>query len=184
MASISLVRISKVEYADANLLTGAVPTTLTEVGDIKDGQFALDFPEAGSTPTYSEQTQSVIYVRKAPVLNTCKLQLLTETGASLAALTGNTLTTVAAAAGIQGSETLKIDGTPYSKNKYLVVTGENIEHQVVSVTCPNAFVTYSWTGTMGANQDPVGWAFTFNMLQDVDAEKGVCYIKTITAEAL
>jgi len=171
MAAINLVKIKKVEYADADLVAGVAPTVFTETSAIKDGAFTLNLPEATSTPTYGEQTQQVIYVRKAPVLNTATMELATEPGASLASLSGNTFDT----------DTLTIGGTSSPTHKYLVITGENSDGLEMVVTCPNTFVTYSWTGTMGANQELVGWMFTFNMLEDKSAEKVVCSIKAVPA---
>jgi len=76
---------------------------------------------------------------------------------------------------------LTIGGTSSPTHKYLVITGENSDGLEMVVTCPNTFVTYSWTGTMGANQELVGWMFTFNMLEDKSAEKVVCSIKAVPA---
>jgi len=171
MASINLVKITKVEFADADLTAGVVPEVLKTVEDIKDGTLNLDFPEATVTPTYGEQTQQVIYTRKAPVMNTAKMEIALPVGANLADLTGNAFAT----------DTLTIGGTSTAKNQYLVVTGLNTEGLVTTITCPNTFTTYSWSGAMGANQELVGWMLTFSMLQDKTAGKVVCAIKVTPA---
>ena len=41
----NLVKITKVEYGDADLVSGAVPTPLTTLGTIKEGKLTIDFPE-------------------------------------------------------------------------------------------------------------------------------------------
>ena len=74
----NLVEITKVEYGDADLVAGVVPSSLKTIGDIKEGQMNLDFPEASTTPEYSEQTQQPYRVRKAPVMRTATLELVTS----------------------------------------------------------------------------------------------------------
>lgn len=171
----NLVELTKVEYADADLVAGTVPGAFSTIGTIKEGQLNLDFPEASTTPEYSEQTQQPYRIRIAPVMNKAMVQLVTSEVAEVAKFMGGTF-----AAGTTGTtpSTLKLSGTNKAANKYVKITGKNTQGKEMVVTIPNGFVTASWSGAMGANQETVGLTVSFNMLQDVTATPTVCIISS------
>lgn len=164
----NLVEITKVEYGDADLVAGVVPVSLKTIGDIKEGQMNLDFPEASTTAEYSEQTQQPYRIRKAPVMRTATIELVTSLMTEVKDFLPGTFT-----AGSTGTtpDKLAIKSSGSIANKYVKVTGKNTVGQVVTVELLNAFVTNSWSGAMGANQETRGLMVKFNLLQDASANK-------------
>lgn len=170
MAKINLVKINEVKIADADLSAGVMPTVFTTLGDIKEGNCNIDFPEKSTTAEYSEQTQQPYRFRDSTVINKISLELVTEDAETLSSITGYDYS---------GGK-MTIVGNPKAKNKYVVISGENIDGDVVTVSAYNAHVTSSWSGNMGANQETVGWSVTFSMLQDASDAKALGDITVAT----
>lgn len=168
----NLVAISKVEYGDADLVAGVAPTPLTTMGTIKSGKLSIEFPEQSTTAEYSEQTQQVYRVRRAPVMNKAVFELVGSTMKEIHQFMGGTLTETAS------PSTLKITGNNPIANKYLVITGLNTVGEAFTVTLHNAFITTSWSGAMGSDTETVGLTVTANLLEDASADK---LVATITA---
>ena len=158
----NLVKITKVEYADADLVAGTVPTPLTTLGTIKEGKFNIDFPENSPTAEYSEQTQQPYRIRKGLAMKKASMEIVTSLSTEIASLCGWTLT-----AGTAGSapDKLSIGSNAQATNKYVLITGVNTMGKAVTVALLNCFVTPVWSGTMGANQETVGVIINFNLLQ-------------------
>ena len=110
----NLVSVTKVEFADADLVAGVVPTPLTTISTIKEGKFNLDFPENSPTAEYSEQTQQPYRIRKGLAMKKAVLEIVTARCTEIASLTGWALT-----AGTAGStpDTLKIGSAAQATNK-------------------------------------------------------------------
>lgn len=158
----NLVKITKVEYGDADLVSGAVPSSLTTLGTIKEGKLTIDFPENSPTAEYSEQTQQPYRVRKGLAMKKATMEIVTSLGTEIAALCGWSL-----AAGSVGStpDTLSIGSNAQATNKYVLITGTNTNGKAFTVALLNCFVTPIWSGAMGANQETVGVTINFNLLQ-------------------
>ena len=167
----NLVKITKVEYGDATS-DGNAPTPLATMGTIKSGKLNIDFPEPGTTPEYSEQTQNPYRIRRSPVMNTATMEIVTSLFSEAVKFLGGTLTEAAT------PSTLVLKSVNTIPNKYVLVTGENTNGKVVTVILHNCYVTSSWTGSMGADQETVGINVKFNLLQDASADLKVA---TITA---
>lgn len=168
----NLVKITKVEYGDADLTAGVAPTPLATMGTIKSGKLNLDFPEQGTTAEYSEQTQQPYRIRRSPVMNKASFELVTSLMSEVQKFLGGTLTETAT------PSTLEIGGSTTIANKYLVITGLNTAGKALTVTLHNAFITTSWSGAMGADQETVGLTVNANLLEDASADK---LVATITA---
>jgi len=168
----NLVKITKVEYGDADLTAGAAPTPLATMGTIKSGKLNLDFPEQGTTAEYSEQTQQPYRIRRSPVMNKASFELVTSLMSEVQKFLGGVLTETAT------PSTLKIGGSTTIANKYLVITGLNTAGKALTVTLHNAFITTSWSGAMGEDQETVGLTVNANLLEDASADK---LVATITA---
>jgi len=168
----NLVKITKVEYGDADLTAGVAPTPLATMGTIKSGKLNLDFPEQGTTAEYSEQTQQPYRIRRSPVMNKASFELVTSLMSEVQKFLGGVLTETAT------PSTLKIGGSTTIANKYLVITGLNTAGKALTVTLHNAFITTSWSGAMGEDQETVGLTVSANLLEDASADK---LVATITA---
>ena len=168
----NLVKITSVEYGDADLTAGVAPTPLATMGTIKSGKLNLDFPEQGTTAEYSEQTQQPYRIRRSPVMNKASFELVTSLMSEVQKFLGGTLTETAT------PSTLKIGGSTTIANKYLVITGLNTAGKALTVTLHNAFITTSWSGAMGEDQETVGLTVSANLLEDASADK---LVATITA---
>lgn len=171
----NLAKITKVEYADADLVAGVVPSVFTSFGTIEDGKFNMDFPEPSVTADYSEQTQQVWNVRFGNVMNTATLVLPESLMTAVALFTGGTLT-----AGTAGTtpDVLELAPSGTVANKYIKVTGLNTMGKAFIVSIKNAMVTWSWSGAMGANQAVVGLTLKFYMLQDAATPQKFCSISS------
>lgn len=165
----NLVKITKVEYGDADLSAGVAPV-LTEIGTIKEGKLNIDFPEASITAEYSEQTQQAYRIRKSPVMNKATFELVTSTMEEVQKFIGGTLTEATT------PSTLVIGGSESIANKYMKITGLNTAGKAFIVILHNAFITTSWSGAMGANQETVGLTVSANLLEDASADKTVVTI--------
>lgn len=167
----NLVKITSVEYGDANLTDGTAPTLAT-MGTIKSGKMNLDFPEQSTTAEYSEQTQQPYRIRRSPTMNKASFELVTSTMTEIQKFLGGTLTETVT------PSTLEIGGSTTIANKYLKVTGLNTAGKAFIVILHNAFITTSWSGAMGADQETVGLTVMANLLEDASADK---LVATITA---
>ena len=168
----NLVKITSVEYGDADLSAGVAPTPLTTMGTIASGKLNIDFPEATTTPEYSEQTQEVWRMRQSPIMRKASFALVASTMLEASKFLGGTLTETAT------PSTLVIGGNTSVLNKYIKITGLNSAGKAKTVILHNAFITASWSGAMGADQETVPLTVTAYCLQDASANKNVV---TITA---
>lgn len=171
----NLVSVTKVEYADADLVAGVVPGSLTTLGTIKEGKFNMDFPEPSPTAEYSEQTQQPYRIRKGLTMKKASMEIVTSLSPEIVSLCGWALT--AGAVGVT-PDTLSIGSSAQATNKYVKITGLNTQGKAMTVALLNCFVTPAWSGTMGANQETVGVTLNFNLLQSAAANN---YEAVITA---
>ena len=149
----NLVEITKVEYADVDTTSATLPTPLKELGagEILDGNFTLDIPEASVTTEYTEDGEA-FRAREAPVQRTASVGLANALTSAVADFLPGTFT-AGTTVTTPTPDILDFDGTGIVANKYIKVSGKNTEGKLVSVELYNARVTHAWTGAMGKNQD-------------------------------
>jgi len=169
----NLVEITGLSYADADLVAGVIPTTLTSLsGLIKDGTVNTDFPEPSVTTEYDEINQSAYRVRLGQVQNKVSIQLVTSRAVEIANFWGK-----AFVAGTAGTTPDKLTvGKSAAVNKYVKITGKNNEGQIITIELLNARPVSSWSGNMGANQETVGVTVNFYLLQSADGSGAEAYI--------
>ena len=171
--TLNLVEVTKVEYADIEADAATVPTTLTSFGsdEIKDGTFMLDIPEESVTMHRTED-QEVYHAYSTPSDKKATMGLVMSNLAKVAPLIGGTLT-----AGTAGTTPDKIKlGRSSAVNKYIKITGENIEGEDVTLELLNAMPVSSWSGPMGEQSETVGIAVNFYLLQSADGSGDEAYL--------
>ena len=170
---VNIVKIDSISYADADLVAGVIPTTLTSLtGLIKDGTVNPDFPEPSVTSEYDEVNQSVYRVRRGTVQNEVSIQLVTSRASELIKFWGKALV-----AGTAGTTPDKIKlGRSAAVNKYVKITGENIEGEDVTLELLNAMPVSSWSGAMGEQSETVGVTVNFYLLQSADGSGDEAYL--------
>jgi hypothetical protein len=162
----NLVEVTGFAFADADLVAGVIPTSpVSLAGLIKDGTVNVDFPAPSITSEYDEINQSVYRVRVGQVQNKVTVQLVTSRAAEIYKFWGKSLT-----AGTAGTtpDKLEISGKSAAVNKYVKITGKNIEGKVVTLELLNAKPVSSWSGNMGTNQDTIGLSVVFYLIQSAD----------------
>ena len=170
---VNIVKIKSISYADADLVAGVIPTVVTSLtGLIKDGTVNPDFPEPSVTSEYDEVNQSVYRVRRGTVQNKVSIQLVTTRASELINFWGKALV-----AGTAGTTPDKIKlGRSSAVNKYIKITGENIEGEDVTLELLNAMPVSSWSGPMGEQSETVGIAVNFYLLQSADGSGDEAYL--------
>ena len=67
-------------------------------------------------------------------------------------------------------------GRSEAVNKYIKITGENIEGKTVTLELLNAMPVSSWSGAMGEQSETVGVTVNFYLLQSADGSGDEAYL--------
>lgn len=170
---VNIVKITDISYADADLVAGVIPVELTSLtGLIKNGTVNPDFPEPSVTSEYDEINQATYRATKGTVQNKVSIQLVTSRASELIHFWGKALV-----AGTAGTTPDKIKlGRSSATNKYVKITGKNIEGQTVTLELLNAMPVSSWSGAMGEQSETVGITVNFYLLQSADGSGDEAYL--------
>jgi len=163
---INIVEFVSCEYADVDVSSATLPTTLESItaDQLKQGTFSLDIPEESVTSDYTEDGETY-NVRTTPSAKKAVLGLAAATAATIADFTPATLT-----AGTAGTtpDKLKFGASAAASavNKYVKITGKNSDGKTIIVELFNAKPTYSWSGANGKSTEPQPFTVTFNVMRN------------------